>query len=112
MSNVAWEKLNELIAKESIEMHTIDKNEEIGKWFLVTYDDCKITVCSATKNTHSVQLKQKRYIARNDFMALYALYDEWRNGTVKRSDIREISYNSSYILGIIYWLRQNIIRNC
>lgn len=38
MVNIMWDKLRNEIEKNSIEIHTIKRNGELGLWFKVTVD--------------------------------------------------------------------------
>lgn len=49
--------------------------------------------------------KGPRCIPRKDFERIFVLWNDYVAGRVQRQTLRNISVNSTYVLGILHWLQ-------
>lgn len=103
MSNVIWEKLRNEIGKDSVEIHTIKRNGDIGLWFKVMVDKGRVIVDKAETKLPSIEITQPRKIKLDEFERISKLYEKWMSGEIQRNEIRNSSMNTSYIFGIMNW---------
>jgi hypothetical protein len=48
--------------------------------------------------------RAQRLVSRQDFEAVFGGWDEYRSGMLARHKLRDMSFNSTYILSVLHWL--------
>lgn len=106
MPSAIWNKLRDEISEAGevgIDIHTINKNGQLGLWFNVQVSGDFIVIDRAETNLPSTKISQPRIIGREEFEQILELYEKWRSGTIARNILTDISMNTSYIFGIVNW---------
>ena len=99
-----WEKIINLIGKESLEIHTYVKGNRKYKWFSVTSNGKNIYIDNAKKNFPSSDLTKIRELTFKEFEKVYPLYLTRENGEIIGEERRKKSNNSSYWFAIIKYI--------
>ncbi len=45
-----------------------------------------------------------RFVPRGDFEKIFSLWPDFKEGKVRRKTLRDLVFNSVYVLGILHWL--------
>jgi hypothetical protein len=48
----------------------------------------------------------ERRISKSDFAEVFSVWPEYCAGTKQRSELRERSFNSTYVISILHWLEE------
>ena len=101
--NSVWQTIISELYRLPQDIHTIEKNGNIGIWFYAKVSGDVISVERAKQNTPSSKIKSTCTIGKEEFSTVYPYYDKWRNGSVAREFIRDnITRKSSYIFALIH----------
>ncbi len=44
-----------------------------------------------------------RLISRSDFEKVFELWQDYKKGNAQRKELRDLVFNSAYVLGILHW---------
>ena len=88
MKNEIWENLRNEVSNDSLEIHTIKRNGQIGLWFKVMLDNDRIIVDIAENKLPSIKITQPRKIKFDEFDRIAKFYEKWVRGEIQRNEIR------------------------
>ncbi len=100
-AEMIWHKIFAALNQHSNEFQTVRKSGKKGKWFSAGTIGGFLEVRNAVQNKPSCSLSMPRRISREEFIALYPNYYEWRKGKMPRSEANGYSKNGSYIFALI-----------
>jgi hypothetical protein len=49
-----------------------------------------------------------RSVPRKDFEVIFRLWRDYKKGKVQRQELRELSQNTTYVLGIFHWIESQV----
>jgi hypothetical protein len=98
-----WDNIIKKIDNRTVEIQTKKLNGEMGVWFSVNVFNDSIIIGKSIINSPSSKLKNQRIISKNEFLNVYQYYSNWKNNEIKRTFLKNLSQNTSYIFAIIHF---------
>ena len=46
----------------------------------------------------------RRFVPRRDFESIYDRWTDYKNGKIKRHELRDLSVHSTYVVSVLHWL--------
>lgn len=96
-----WGNILELIFQQR-EFQTVPSNNRKSLKYQAIINTDKIII-SSVDDENSINISQDRRISKDEFERVADRFEEWKNlQGGNRTEIQELSQNSSYILGILH----------
>ena len=110
-----WDNIIKKIDNRTVDIQTKKLNGEMGVWFSVNVFNDSIIIGKSIINSPSSKLKNQRIISKNEFLNVYQYYSNWKNNEIKRTFLKNLSQNTSYIFAIIHfydkWIESGTAHN-
>jgi hypothetical protein len=100
-----WNVILQDLGKNGRDILTYRLDGKPGVLFHASVGGCCVVVDYAKKSRRQnsdSRITVKRTIQQEEFCNIASCYDDWRNKTVKRSDIVKTNQNTSYIFGLVH----------